>query len=254
MKLYDFAFMRSDWLKKLADLAVPENWGEDHRALQVYCETNFDIAYREDLLHKDEAGRFALWRVGTLTTSDGTPIYAYFPKNRLEGKQAFAFVTFLHQHSLMVTYSPDRFSSSTQIAIQDPPKEPDYRSGDYHPDYKIEYSWGHMESDHSSRLEQHIPGLTGRPRFLCIFGAIELAHRLWGQLAVPQYHHGAYQWFLPLYITHDDHSKPPDLVAALVANDEREVYRVATLLPPDWAYPLARAITVGRPSFNSWLA
>ncbi|NBX46872.1 MAG: hypothetical protein EBT22_06690 [Chloroflexi bacterium] len=53
----------------------------DAKWLETYCHANFTLAMRQDLLHVDTQMRFALWRVGSLATADGRPIYGYFVRN-----------------------------------------------------------------------------------------------------------------------------------------------------------------------------
>lgn len=83
---------------------------------------------------------------------------------------------------------------------------------------------------------------------------MELSHRLHQDVAVPQYHHErGYQWLLPLYITHDDHSKRPDLVTTLSEDQNRQVYIARTLLTPPMAYPNARSVCISRVQISSWV-
>ncbi|MEW6048413.1 MAG: nucleotidyl transferase AbiEii/AbiGii toxin family protein, partial [Bacillota bacterium] len=121
-----------------------------------------------------------------------------------------------------------------RILIDNPPRAPDYRFPEYHPEYKIEYQWAHFLEEHESRMKQYVPEIVNpRTLYVAVFGATELSHRL-QRHAVPQYYRGRYQWLLPLYITRSDLSRP-DLVAALEEDSDRGVYVARTLLPPEAA-------------------
>jgi hypothetical protein len=255
MYLFQFAFVppQSNWLEQIARAAVPEQWGKDNSYLQTYCEANFEIAYDQNLIYTDPQERVAVWRVGHLTTAEGTPIYALFVKNRNENRQPYVLKTVKWSYNLVVNYSVDRDAPEEKIPVPSPPKEPNYKIPDYQQSYKIEYNWDHFLQEHKTRMEERLPGISERVLYLSIFGAVELSHRLYRLYAVPQYYKGRYQYLLPLYITHDNHSGRPDLIATLDEDADRHVYFVRTLLPPEWAYPNARAIATNMAQIRSWL-
>lgn len=257
MRLFDFAFVppQLNYLDQIANLAVRENWGENYSYLRDYCDYNIEIAVAQNLIYRDPpADRFAIWRIGHLVTNDGTPLYAFFAKNSVRGKQDYVLLSIQATHNVVFYYRLSRNGPQERIPILTPPKEPRYEIPDYQPTYRIEYDWAHFLVDHRDRLEKDLPGVRGdRLLYLAIFGAVELAHRLHKLNAVPQYFRGRYQYLLPLYITHDHFNKRPDEIAALQEDRDRGVYRVETLLPPSYAYANARAIATNIAQFRSWI-
>jgi hypothetical protein len=138
------------------------------------------------------------------------------------------------------------------------PPAPEYAPPPYHADYKLVYNFAHYLDDHEQRVEERFPKLTPHQRFLCIYAALELAHKRGTQAAVPQWYcdknadEGSFQWLLPLFITSENLSAKPDLVATLAPDEEFLEYNVRTLLPPEFAYGHARAVTGRDPQFRSW--
>ncbi len=259
MELKEFAWIRDPkaMCETIAKKAIQEKWGtkeNPYAYLERYLQINFELAYAQKLIYYDPDGRFAVWRIGTLVTDDGTPIFAYFTKNTVEGKQPWFFVSILWGRKLTIRYRPPSKAEEELIPIPNLPQAPSYEPPSYHPEYMIEYNWEHFLEERRSRLKEYLPEIENeRLLYLAIFGAVELSHRLWQRLAVPQYHRGRYQWLLPLFITHADHSRKPNFVAPLDEDPERGVYIVRTLLPPEWAYPNARAISTNVSQFQSWI-
>jgi hypothetical protein len=76
-----FAHFPDDWIQKLVVRLAPEPWGERDTWLEYYCHANFGHALRQERLLHDPEGRFVLWRVGSLETTDGRAIHGYFVRN-----------------------------------------------------------------------------------------------------------------------------------------------------------------------------
>jgi len=252
--LFDFAFLPdlSGLLQKIAEIAVNENWGQNHEYLLRYCRDNFEIAHAQAKVTMDENKQFAVWRVGYLVSADGTPIYVIFEKNRVHGKQPFYLRT-------VYKTSQDRIPcrSNGNPAVYIPrPDEPEYEIPEYRPDFNVEFNWHHYE-EQRSRLPKALQAIENdRAAYLCIFGAVTLSHRLHkagARIAVPQYYRGAYEYLLPLCMTHDDHNSRPDLVAGLQEDRQGKTYFVKTLLLPEMAYPHARAVATSTAHIRSWL-
>ncbi|MDR0816449.1 MAG: DUF3825 domain-containing protein [Desulfovibrio sp.] len=256
MKLMEFAFIpqekdstgrfeRHSWTKKLADMAITESWGQDNDYLNKYCVINFEIAYEQNLILENDNDEFAVWRIGHLTTSDGLPIYALFEKNSMEGKQPYYLKTFVRGSKIFFSKR-----DGTKISVDPTPEEPNYEIPKYDNKKIIQYNWDHYLSDRETRIKEILKINNERITYVSIFGAAELSHRLWRQCATPQYHNGRFQWLLPLYITQANYSARPDLVATL--DEDGDNYLLRTLLPPEWAYPQARAVAVNTAQFRSW--
>lgn len=242
------------WLSQLASEAVDENWGRDRTYLKYYCETNFTLAHAQGLIYEDPEGRYALWRVGHLRSADGAPIYAVFVPNTNPHRQPWFFLTFLARRNPVVRLPGSARGTWQVLRPGTPPREPDYEPLTYSSSFMVEYNWDHFLKDRADRLASQMPEIENeRVLYLSLFGAMELAHRHYPQYAVPSFYNGRYQHMLPLYITTGDTRQRPDLVAVLDANEERGMYSVRTLLPPDWAYSNARAIALNTAAIRPWL-
>jgi hypothetical protein len=254
--LFDFAFFprkegRQEWLEWLAERAVTEHWGKEDRHLLTYCRVNFKLSARQGEVFEDPDKKFAVWRVGHLTRQDGSPLYFLCERNRLEGKQPYVFKAILAGKKVVVRLPGVGVEGEL---IEPAPKPPTYEIPPYEPSYSLECNWDHLLDEHATRINQILPfaGANKRIQRVCVQGAAVLAHSLWQRTSVPQFHEGHYGYLLPLYITHENYSKPPDAVAPLVTDVEAETYKIATLQPPDWAYGNARAIATNISQFSSW--
>jgi len=258
MKLEDFAFMPrkplakgKDYVDYVADFAITEPWGSDGRYLERYIDYNFEMAHAQGRIVEAPDKSYALWRVGNLTTRDNEPISVLCTRNRKEGKQPYYFVRVFNTRRIEIQ------TDDAKVSVR-APDGPSYTVPTYDPSYEMVYQFSHYLEDNRPRAEGKLPGLTDNQRFLCIYAAAMLAHRRGSQAAVPQWYRdkhadiGGYQWLLPLHINADDLSKKPDLVATLEPDDENREYRVRTLLPAEWAYPNARAVSTRDPQFRMW--
>jgi hypothetical protein len=256
MKMSEFVWMpysdnQDDYRNFVANLAITENWGQDFRYLQDYVRDNFEIAYRQGKVKEESQKRYCLWRVGTLTTREGEPISILAAKNRLSGKQPYVFKFVFDRQRFTVRIDNEEFAETA-------PDVPQYDTPEYHQEYRLTYNFSHYLEDHESRVADRFPNLNAHQRFLCIYAALELAHRRAMQSAVPQWFcdhratEGEYQWLLPLHITSEDIDERPDFVAVLSPVDEFEEYNVPTIMPPQWAYGHARAVSGRDPQFRTW--
>ena len=256
MRLSDFMWMpysedRQDWRKDIAAAAIEEEWGPELRYLRDYVSDNFEIAHAQGLIRQADDRSYCLFRVGSLTTREGEPISVLGVKNRLAGKQPY-FYKYTFQRSRFDVRLDDGVHHETA------PPSPKYDMPPYRPEYKLVYNFSHYLEDHETRAAESFPSLNAHQRFLCIFAALELAHRRGMAAAVPQWfrdkkaEEGGYQWLLPLFINSESLSSKPDLIATLDPHDEWQEYNVRTLLPPSWAYGHARAVTTRDPTFRTW--
>lgn len=256
MKLNSLVWMpysdtRDDYRNHIAQLAIDENWGQDFRYLYNYVHDNFEIAHRQGKVKIHPEERYCLFRVGTLLTREGEPLTVLALKNRVSGKEPYVYTK---------TFRRDRFMVriDEQEVAETAPPPPEYEYPPYHEDYKLVFNFSHYLDDHEQRVEERFPKLTAHQRFLCIFAALELAHKRGKQAAVPQWYcdkhaeEGSYQWLLPLYVSSENLSEKPDLVAALDPVEEYEEYNIRTLLPPEHAYGHARAVSGRDPQFRTW--
>lgn len=271
MRLVQFAFFNNDRLAELEALAAEEFWGDGngrpYATLNYYCEANFEIAYAQGRIYFDSAKQCAIWRVGSLISRDGRPLYAYFTKNTRDNSQEYRLSKFLASNwdgSLAVPHVG---------MLRDLPREQDYDEMEkYQPDFRIQADdWGYLLRGHQDRLRKVLPRVD-QPRVLQLIlsGAFEEVHRLsrfaekiipqyfipkFREFAPPPYHPGSFQHLAPLYINEQpDSDKAPDLVAPLERDSKRDVYVVKTLLPPEWAYRTARCVAKDNTRLRPWIA
>ncbi len=256
MKLSNFVWMpysdsRDDYRDHIAEAAIDESWGPNHRYLHDYIRDNFEIAYKQGKVKVHPEDKYCLFRVGTLVTREGEPITVLGIKNQKSGKEPYVYKTAFTRSRFTVRMGNDEYPETA-------PPPPEYEVPPYHADYKLVYNFAHYLDDHEGRVEERFPKLTPHQRFLCIYAALELAHKRGTQAAVPQWYcdknaeEGSYQWLLPLYITSENLSAKPDVVATLDPDEEYKEYNVRTLLPPEFAYGHARAVSGRDPQFRSW--
>lgn len=256
MRLSDFCWMpysdqRNDYLDDVREAAIKEEWGQDDSYLRTYIADTFEIAYKQGLVYEHPERLFCLWRVGHLVTREGEPLTILGTKNRLSGKQPYVYTKVFDRRRFTVRTDDGDFQQAA-------PKDCQHQIPPYKTDYRLVYNFQHYLDDHEDRAVEKLPNLTPHQRFLCIYAALELAHKRGAQSAVPQWYRdknaesGTYQWLLPLHIKSENISEKPDLVAVLHAMDEYQEYNVPTLLPPEWAYGHARAVSGRDPYFRSW--
>jgi hypothetical protein len=245
------ALQEEDYIDYIARFAIRENWGPENRFLDTYVDWNFELAHDQGLVAEAEDKSYALWRVGNLLTPDGEPITIACTRNRNPAREPYYFVRVFDKRRFILQVEGKRTPLEALGA-------PIYDVPAYHADYELTYQFRHYLEDHEERATAGMPTLNDHQRFLCIYAAANLAHKR--REGVPQYYrdkrapHGNYQWLLPLYINQDDVSKRPDFVATLHPIDEHREYSIRTLLPPEWAYPNARAISARDPQFRTWAA
>jgi hypothetical protein len=256
MKLNQFVWMpysetRDDYRDHIGRAAIEESWGPDNRYLYDYIRDNLEIAYRQNKVKVHPEELYCLFRAGTLTTRDGEPVTILALKNRTSGKEPYVYKTVFGRARFTVEVDGAKYPETA-------PPSPDYEIPPYHHDYKPVYNFSHYLDDHEQRVQERFPKLTAHQRFLCIYASLELAHKRGTQAAVPQWYcdknaeEGSYQWLLPLYISSESLSAKPDLVATLHPDDEHQEYNVRTLLPPEFAYGHARAVSGRDPQFRTW--
>jgi len=91
MKLSNFVWMpysdsRDDYRDHIAEAAIDESWGQNHRYLHDYIRDNFEIAYKQGKVKVHPEDKYCLFRVGTLVTREGEPITVLGTKNQQSGR------------------------------------------------------------------------------------------------------------------------------------------------------------------------
>lgn len=256
MKLNDFIWMpysdsRDDYRDHVAKAAIDENWGQDYRYMYDYIRDNFEIAFKQGKVKEHPEKKYCLFRAGTLVTREGEPITVLGLANQQCGREPYVYKTVFTRPRFCVRVGNDEFPET-------PPPPPEYDPPPYFADYRLVYNFVHYLDDHERRVEERFPKLTPHQRFLCIYAALELAHKRGTQAAVSQWYcdrnaeEGGYQWLLPLFVTSENLSEKPDFVATLAPDEAYKEYNVRTLLPPEYAYGHARAVSGRDPQFRTW--
>src|SRR5579871_4182566 len=128
MEMNSFAFFppQSNWLDEIARLA-PDEWGDKHRYLFKYVATNFKFVFEQGKVYQDPEGRFAVWRVGTLTSLHADPIFIHVEKNRNSDRQPYYFKRIWSPLPTAIVYS-DQATPNSRITLPAPPEplEPSY--------------------------------------------------------------------------------------------------------------------------------
>ena len=250
--LFDFAFCPGfeEKIGDLASLALPETWSFDGRGdnsiLKNYIKHTFMKLWDEDqqgspgkIVEKDD---YAIFNTG-LFTRHYEPIYAYFQRNKMEGRQPWFLEGFFSGYEL----------ASSGIRVDVRAKRADYFS---HPEDLvfdvnsiIIPQYDHILGDEDNR--RRLPrALQGSPNASIILdGAIKRAMAMLEadyKTAVPQWYRGRIQLLVPLYLLGEDE---PDL-CLVVSKDNGRDYIGRTCLTIEMAYNNARLIA--RPDSN-WL-
>ena len=259
--LVDFAYLPSlsKKLEVLASIANNECWKpenmtiapkkddgnkfyeqyKDFPILAYYLFNTFRKILSEDKIKITEDSEYACYHTG-LYTSSKEDIYAYFTKNSKPNSQPFMLVGFYPKNSRSLRPLrplPERFDYSRSLAS----------NITFYPDKEIVPNYEHILYDHSWRFPLEFQNLSSVGKGNMLKGAIENAIimvRETPSLVIPQNFYGEIQLLMPLQLL----SEEPEI--ALVLEIQDDTYRANTVLPLDWAYMNARAIT--KPQVN-WL-
>lgn len=244
MRLFDFAFCH-EYEKKIQVLSrlCPEKWSfggqSDNIILKNYIEHTFLKLFEENNVLINE--RFALFNTG-LFTQYYEPIFAYFSKNKIPGRQ---------------TWYLDGFNTSYQLGmmgIVDYPKRANYFSNPadlvFDTNCEVFPQYSHIFSDAENFLR--IPeSVRENPNKTMLFdGAVKRAKAMIDanyKTAVPQYYKGKIQLLIPICLISEG---VPDLAFVVSKNEAGTAYLGHTCLTLDMAYNNARLIA--RPD-SVWL-
>jgi hypothetical protein len=257
MKLTEFMWLpysdsNDDYRSHIASAAIEEDWGQDRRYLFDYLRDNFELAHAQGKVKVSEADGYCLFRVGTLSTREGEPITILATKNRVSGKQPYVYTK---------TFTRGRFTVRTPSGAEvseTAPQPPEYKPPAYGKNFQLVFNFVHYLEDHEARIAEKLPQLNPHQRFLCLYAALQLAHKRSDSCAVPQWYcdkkaeEGDYQWLLPLHVTAETVDSKPDFVATLDPISEHSEYNIRTILPPEYAYGHARAVSGRDPHFRTW--
>lgn len=253
-KLVDFAYLPyfPTKLGELASIAGEECWkpenmtfapeGEeenryyklypDFPILAYYLFSTFRKVLSEGEIKITEDSEFACFHTGLYTHSK-EDIYAYFTKNSKPDSQPFLLAGFYPKNNRFLRPLrplPERFDYSRSLAS----------SITFYPDKEIVPNIEHILYDHLWRFPLEFQYLSNLGKRNVLAGAILYAKimvRETPTLVIPQNYKGDIQLLMPLQLL----SEEPEI--ALVLEIQDDIYRANTVLPLDWAYMNARAIT-----------
>lgn len=247
-RIVEFAFCPRPCYQYLADLADPEDWGEDGRVLVNYI----DFTYRRaaELMRRQGAcdsyivvdGEAACLDTG-LFTSRFEEIYTLFERNSRPDAQPW-FLKGFYKASDTALAGIDVLPERVHYA-----ENPADLVYDFH--LAVRPNIDHILGDENNllRVPEALRGSSNARLLRRVFeGAIAEAERKAAAnytIAVPQYYNGRIQLLLPLCLTGD----MPEL--ALTIQREEGFYSARTCLTLEMAYNNARQIC--RP-MASWLA
>lgn len=259
-KIYEVAYVR-DWqqsLDELEELAIAENWkytnysnhnNEKNPILHQYINHTLSRLLAErDAAPEDEKQRILYidndilcFNTG-LYTKEYQEVFAYFKKNKNEGRQEWFFNSFL------------KSTANEIMHIYPKPRRAKYFS-DIHEliyDYKLELDpqLDHILSDENNkeRLPNSIKNLPLISQIAIFEGSIKIALKKISanyKVAVPQYYGGGVQFLIPLTIDIINKPNEVDLVLAvkkIKSTEGNYYYKGYTALTMDMAYNNARLI------------
>jgi hypothetical protein len=246
--LFDFAYLHNfdERLAELTNLAEPEIWDyqttPNARPLPIlynYIRYTYLRLAEEVKIELSEDGLNVVFNTG-LVTLNQEPIYAYFSRNQIPGKQPWFLRNWLRrgEHDLvrfqklpdMVNY----YASPASLVF------------DHAKDLRINVE--HIIADNRERFPEPYSQMDDFVLQNLLKGSFDSARervRRNYKTAVPQYYRGRIQLLLPLCI-----SSPAQADLALVVEDHGQFYRASTCLTLDMAYNNARQLA--RPD-RDWL-
>lgn len=246
MRLFDFAFCY-EYEKKIQNLSgiCPEKWSfggnSDNTILKNYIEHTFSKLHEEEKDKILTENTYALFNTG-LYTVYYEPIFAYFTKNKIPGRQIWyldGFYTSYQLGMMGVVNLPQRanyFKIPSDLVFDT--------------NCNIVPQYPHIFGDAENFLR--IPeSVRESPNKTMLFdGAIKRAKHMIDanyKTAVPQYYRGRIQLLIPICLVSES---IPDLALVVSKNDTGNQYLGHTCLTLDMAYNNARLIA--RPD-SAWL-
>jgi hypothetical protein len=233
---------RSVW-NSIASVVKEEPWGADHKVLELYIRSNFEIAQAQGKVYEDRDSGVAFWRAGSLVNLTSDAVWLQYRKNVRDDPY--------WQFDRVVTgEAPDGGDGSQWVIKYDPPE--------FNREWSIHFEQGairHILDDSANRrrLELVFNDVLGgclneHLVFRAIYGEIQLKRK--EEVVLPQWYHGEYQFLMPLFLTQGDRV---ELTATLQPEPALHRYVVRTLLLPTYAYAHARALVKSRANFADWM-
>ncbi|MFB8340894.1 DUF3825 domain-containing protein [Brucella cytisi] len=230
-RLHRFAFIPNDHLERLADIALPENWGNNHHVLKKYLAVQ--IAWSIEQAQFTQGNDQFYVTAGHLQTRYGTPIYLAFARNRNQNREPFYLVAVESNMSAPALPVPPEIPMPSDIPIG----------------VEIVMMHDHILDDNSDR----VPFLRDTPRVaqMCaVSGAIQWS--LNRKLHLPYWYFGRMSYVVPLYLSsREDITQAPDLIAPIQVNPQSLLVR--TVLKPVMPFGNARVAVQRHDQLPHWL-
>ncbi|MFW2087542.1 DUF3825 domain-containing protein [Acinetobacter baumannii] len=250
--LYDFCFFPNfdQEIENLANnLAHKEPWDfnsakkPSYQILKNYIFHTFEKLEAEKKILFASQNKFACFNTG-LVTNNWEEIFAFFEKNRNQGKQDFVFKDFIKKSDTRLI---NNFSDIPEIANYFSKPEDLI----FNPTLEIIPQIDHIVEDNIDRFPNSWQNSPKEKICSDLDGAIRsMAKKIRTNytLAVPQYFGGKIQLLLPLHLTYG--SDKPDLALVIHKTQQGNAYTARTCLTLEMAYNNARLIV--KP-LSSWL-
>lgn len=230
-RLHRFAFIPNELIEKLAETALPENWGRNNHVLKKYLAVQ--VAWSiEQTQYTEGDGQFYV-TAGHLQTRYGTPIYLAFARNRNPDREPFYLV------------AVEANMSAPRLPV--PPEIPTPNA--IPRGVEIVMMHDHILDDNSDR----VPFFVDTPRVaqMCaVSGAIQWS--LNRNLHLPYWYFGQMSYVVPLYLSsREDITLAPDLIAPIQVNPGSLLVR--TVLKPVMPFGNARVAVQRHDQLPHWL-
>lgn len=231
-------------LKELAeDILMVEPWGNQYRVLQTYINHNFVIAKSQQKVYEDRENGIAFWKVGYLVNRAADPVWFYYEKNPIQGKQFWNYKKY-HYGNIPIDI-PEKTVDDFQVKYQPP---------EFFPSWGISIepkAINHIMINNKDRLVKVFGeklANNSHMLFRTIIGEVTLQKKK--SDVIHQWYNDEYQFLMPLYLTDEN---TVDLTAPLTPNPLKKSYEISTLLYPEYSYPHARAVVKNRSAFAGWM-
>lgn len=245
--LFQFAYFLAfdDVMKDLAEnVADSEPWDfsdsaeKKHAILKNYLHYYFRKLKEESKVQYTKDNQYCVFNTG-LVTANQEDIFAYFEKNRNQGKglSTFFFKGFLRRSdpTLLSTFGvtlpePANFFENPELLL-------------LNPKFEIVPDVEHIISDNKDRFPDHLKKADDAELRRQLTGAIDDVKkkvRTNYKIAIPQYYGGKIQLLLPLCLTSG--SPNPDIALVISKIPKQEMYSAKTCLTLKMAYNNARLI------------
>lgn len=229
--LMDFAYIPQDRLNDLRSVSSPEDWGQSDFVLKTYLAIHIYLSVIQNAyVYSDGQLRF---RVGTLVSPDGSPIYVAFQSN-LRGSPPW------HLKWTGTRPGGERLPLMASFPTAAMPL--------LHVENQISYE--HVFRDNEKRLPDFLSNLPAAAKCYLIEGA--LAWSIRNGLTCPTWHKGAVFSSVPLFLRNNQSlDQAPDLVIPIYSS--KEANQARTVLLPHFIYPGARALVRHKDALPFWL-